>query len=90
MGECVSNERFAYCCKIDFDYEIGEAIGGNKLFPSVEDLLENCKCANHCGIVRVKVTIDEVVTEGIRQSFEKNEEEIAKVRKEIEEYMEKE
>jgi hypothetical protein len=84
------SERYAYCCKIDFVHEIGEALGGNKLFPSVKDLLENHKCAKHCGIVRVKVTIDEVVTEGIRMGFEENAEEVAKVDKEVAEYLEKE
>lgn len=50
-------------CKVDFDHEIGEALGGNKVFPSVEDLIMNSPCVDQCGIVEVEVKLLRVVKE---------------------------
>ena len=53
-----------YMCKVDFDYELGEAAGGNRIFSSLEDAKENLKCWKGCGIVEVKVTYVRTVVEG--------------------------
>lgn len=45
-----------YMCQTDFDYELGNAAGGNVIFASLEDAKEHLKCWESCGIVEVKVT----------------------------------
>ncbi len=54
----------AYMCQTDWDFELGEACGGTKLYPSVEDLKENRKCVKQCGIVQVKVTLTKLIDPG--------------------------
>jgi len=55
-----------YMCKIDYDYELGNALGGTKVYSSIEDLVENHECADdECGIVEVKVDLSEIIKEGI-------------------------
>ena len=60
------NEEYGYMCKVDWDWEIGAALGGNKIYPSLEDLKENHKCWEECGVVKVKVSLEEVVHKGMR------------------------
>lgn len=50
-----------YMCKVDWDYELGEALGGNKVFPSQADLIENKKCTDECGIVEVEIRLKQVI-----------------------------
>ena len=50
-----------YMCKVDWDYEIGNAAGGNKVFATAEDIKHNLNCVHECGIVKVKVTFVEVI-----------------------------
>lgn len=52
-----------YMCGTDFQYELGAASGGNRIYPSVENLKEHQKCWEECGIVEVKVTLNKVVVE---------------------------
>ena len=52
-----------YMCKVDFDYEVGNAMGGNVIYPSEEDVRRNRKCVEGCGIVEVMVTQIRVVQE---------------------------
>lgn len=62
--------KYGYICKIDWDYELGEALGGCTIYPSVKDLK-----ANHdfnCGIVKVRIELEEVIEE--RNLFSKTEE----------------
>lgn len=47
--------------KVDFDYEIGEALGGNQLFSSEEDLRKRKTCTASCGVVKVEVKLIEVI-----------------------------
>jgi hypothetical protein len=48
--------------KIDFDYELGKAKGGNVVYASVNDLAEHEPCClKECGIVKVEVRLVEVV-----------------------------
>ena len=55
-----TREVFCWMCKIDWDHEIGSALGGNTVYPNLEDLKE-CHSTKGCGIVRVKVTLEEVI-----------------------------
>jgi len=50
-----------YMDKVDFDHELGEAIDGNKVFPSVEALRKYKPCCRSCGIVEVEVRLKEVI-----------------------------
>jgi hypothetical protein len=52
---------------VDWQHEIGEAVGGNKVYPSIEDLKEYNRCWNGCGIVKCKLVFEEWVVE---QNFE--------------------
>lgn len=56
--------RVGYMDKVDFDYEIGNAKGGNKVFPSIKDLKENKPCTKECGIVEVEIRLRRVVEKG--------------------------
>ena len=53
-----------YMCKIDFDFELGAAADGNKVYPSVNALSKGHDCADDCGIVEVEVKLVRVVSEG--------------------------
>lgn len=52
-----------YMCKVDFDHELGAALGGNTIYPSIEDLVKNKSCVDQCGIVRVRIELDEILQE---------------------------
>ena len=58
------SEITGYMCRVDFEYELGYAMGGNVVYPSIEDLKRCRPCADSCGIVAVRVELVEVVTEG--------------------------
>lgn len=49
--------------KTDWDHEVGEAAGGNKVYASVDDLRESEKCVDECGIVEVEITLVRVIHE---------------------------
>jgi len=40
-------------CAIDFDYELGEAMGGNTIYPSEENLRKNHPFVDKCGVAEV-------------------------------------
>ncbi len=44
-----------YMCLTDFECELGGASGGNRVYPSIENLKEYKPCAMECGIVEVRV-----------------------------------
>lgn len=50
-----------YMCAIDWQHELGEAMGGNKIYPSIKDLKRNHTMWDECGIVKVKVELVEWV-----------------------------
>jgi len=52
-----------YMDKVDFDYEVGAALGGNKVFPSIKDLEKNKPCTKECGIVEVEIRLKRVIRE---------------------------
>lgn len=59
-----ANEVEGFMCLTDYEYELGAAMGGNRIFPSLEDARAHLKCHRGCGIVRVRVIGIEVVQEG--------------------------
>lgn len=52
-----------YMCKTDFEYELGFASGGNRVFSSIEDLKEYLPCWEDCSIVEVEVNYVKTVVE---------------------------
>lgn len=52
-----------YMDKVDFDHEIGAALGGNRVYPSIKDLEKNQPCTKQCGIVEVEVRLKRVIRE---------------------------
>lgn len=55
--------RIGYMCKTDFDHELGQAAGGNQIYPSIQDLKRNRRCADECGIVKVEIRFLDVEQE---------------------------
>lgn len=50
-----SYKPVGYMCKVDFDHEVGYAMGGNIIYPSAEDCVEWRKCTDSCGLVKVQL-----------------------------------
>jgi hypothetical protein len=61
----VNDVYTGFMCKVDFEHELYFAYGGNKVYPTVEELIEAKPCVDHCGIVQVKVELVKV----LRPSF---------------------
>lgn len=51
----------AYMCLTDFECELGAAMGGNTVYPSIEDLRASRKCVESCGIVEVEVKARRII-----------------------------
>ena len=58
------NGTVGYMCSTDFNYELGSAPGGVKIYSSEADLRLHRKCADKCGIIKVVVLFDKVVLQG--------------------------
>lgn len=43
-------------CQVDFDHEIGNSATGNLIHPTEDNIRQERKCVNSCGIVQVKIT----------------------------------
>lgn len=56
--------RYGYMCQTDFKWEIGDALGGTTIYPSIEDLKDNRKCVKQCGIVKVRIELVEISEPG--------------------------
>jgi hypothetical protein len=52
-----------YMCAIDWQYEIGNARDGNRVYPSLEALKEAHPMYEECGVVEVEVRITLTVME---------------------------
>lgn len=55
--------RTGFMCKVDFDHELGEALGGNRVFPDEADCEKDRGCIDTCGMVEVEVRLKRVVRE---------------------------
>lgn len=56
--------RTGFMCKVDFDLELGAAVGGNSVYGSAEDARKHRQCIDECGLVEVEVRLKQVVQEG--------------------------
>jgi len=52
--------RKGFMCQVDFMHELGEATGGNRIFPTIKELKKYYPCVAECGIVEVEVTLKKV------------------------------
>ena len=57
-------EKEVYLCSVDFDHEIGEASGGNTVYPSLDNLKELVPCWESCGVIKAIVIFDSLVVKG--------------------------
>ena len=57
-----------WMCAIDFAYELGEASGGNKIYPSLEDLRKHHDCLDKCGSQEVVTMSKEDFMELVEKS----------------------
>lgn len=53
----------AYMCLTDFECELGFASGGNRVYPSIENLKASRQCVESCGIVEVRVYATKIIKE---------------------------
>lgn len=63
MRDSDDKTETVYMCGVDWQHEIGCAMGGNRFYPSVKDAEENCKCVKSCGLVEVEVRFKRWVIE---------------------------
>lgn len=67
MSKAMNAEKdgsvIGYMCAIDWSCELGAAMGGNTVYPSVDDLKRNHECWEDCGIVEVKVFYNKTIVE---------------------------
>ena len=64
MNQTSPSDEVYYMCKTDFEFELGYAAGGNRVYASVEDLKFCRPCADSCGIVAVKIEYAYTVEDG--------------------------
>ncbi len=58
--------REGFMCQIAFDHELGEIRGHSKVYSSVESLRRGHGVdVDECGIIRVKVTEEEIIVDGV-------------------------
>lgn len=53
-----------YVCKIDYDWHFEGDIYGVRIYPCIETLKEYRKCTDGCGIVKVRISLEEVIDKG--------------------------
>jgi hypothetical protein len=57
--------RRGFMDRVDFDYELGAALGGNTIYPDLNDLHEHATHdLDECGIVEVEVRLVRIVEPG--------------------------
>jgi hypothetical protein len=52
-----------YMDKVDFEEELGKAVAGNRVFPSVDACRKSKACVHQCGIVEVEIRLRKVIVE---------------------------
>lgn len=62
--------KIGYMCGVDFQHELGEALGDTPVYSSIEELKREKRCWKQCGIVEVKI---QLVSWAEKQNFEKEE-----------------
>lgn len=65
LASSEENDRVVtgYMCKVAWDYELGNALGGERIYPSQADLISNHNCTDQCGMVEVEVRLKRIVKE---------------------------
>lgn len=61
-----SSPVIGYMCLVDFQCELGAALGGNTVYPDAEDCRERRGCTDECGIIEVEIRCRRVVQPGNR------------------------
>lgn len=51
----MSKIRKVYVCGVDWQHELGEALGGTDCYPSIKNLKEEKSCWESCGIVEISL-----------------------------------
>ncbi len=59
-GTTERNGVIGYMCLIDFECELGGAMGGNRVYPSAKEAM----CASTCGVAEVEVIGRKIITPG--------------------------
>jgi cell division protein FtsX len=75
-----NNIKIGYMDAVDFHHELECASGGNKIYPSVDDLKSYSKCWDECGIVEVEIKLIRVIQ---ATNFSKREAEAEAIANEI-------
>jgi len=57
-------ECMAYICKTDWDHHIPDDPNGIEIYFSEADLRKNRLCVDECGLVKLKITLEEVLIKG--------------------------
>ena len=57
--------RTGFMDRVDFEFEVGSALGGNSIYPSVEDLRKHHPCVRNCGVVEVEILLKRLVKVGL-------------------------
>jgi len=60
----MSKEYTAYCCKTDWDYHFPDDWDGVSIYFSEKSIKHHRKCVGECGIVKVKVSFEEIIDKG--------------------------
>lgn len=63
-----------YMCMVDWECEIGGAIGGSTVYPSAEDCKHKRPCVDQCGLVEVRVIATRIVQPQAFPPFDDEEE----------------
>jgi hypothetical protein len=64
MPSEIDDEVIGYMCRIDWEFEIGNASDGNKIYPCIDSLKKGHPCASECGIVEVVVRFSKMIELG--------------------------
>lgn len=69
------DDVFVYVCKTDYDYHIPDDWNGIDIYFSEKSIRTHRKCVKECGIVKMKLTFEEIVDKGEGFCYTENEEE---------------
>ena len=72
LSDCRKRVRIGYMDGTDFDEELGEALGGNKVYPDLKDCMDNNECVDECGVIKVEIRAIEVIYERNELKNERN------------------
>jgi hypothetical protein len=50
--------KIFFICQTDWDFELGEALGGTEVFCSLKDIQNKRVCAKSCGVYKITINED--------------------------------